>query len=113
MLRRKSTKGSTRKNERKKRITFKLHAPDAQSVSLVGDFNSWNPDSQPLKNSNGLWKTMVSLSPGRYEYRFLVDGQWQNDPDCTACVANPFGSENCTITLINSKIGGYSKEEDR
>ena len=99
MFKKKGASGSTNKNEKKKRITFKLHAPDARFVSLVGDFNSWNPDSQPLKNSNGLWKTTVSLSPGRYEYRFLVDGQWQNDPDCTAYTVNPYGSENCIIIL--------------
>lgn len=99
MFKKKGASGSTNKNEKKKRITFKLHAPDVRFVSLVGDFNSWNPDSQPLKNSNGLWKTTVSLSPGRYEYRFFVDGKWQNDPDCTSCVSNPFGSENCIIIL--------------
>ena len=100
MFKKKSTpQKGTSGNERKKRVTFKLHAPDAQSVSLAGDFNSWNPDSQPLKNSNGLWKTTMSLSPGRYEYRFLVDGKWQNDPHCASCVPNPFGSENCIITL--------------
>jgi 1,4-alpha-glucan branching enzyme len=99
MYKRKSVSDSTNKNEKKKTITFKLHAPEAQSVSLVGDFNSWNPDSHPIKNSNGLWKTTMSLPPGRYEYRFLVDGHWQNDPDCAAYAANPFGSENCIITL--------------
>ena len=100
MLIRKNAKDKRPKKQNKKRITFKLNAPEAQSVSLVGDFNSWNPDAHPLKkNSNGSWKTSVSLSPGRYEYRFLVDGQWQNDPNCASCVPNTFGSENCIITL--------------
>jgi len=54
MLKRKNAKDKTPKKQNKKRITFKLDAPEAQSVSLVGDFNSWNPDSHPLKkNSNG------------------------------------------------------------
>ena len=100
MFKRRNAKDKTPKRQKKKRITFKLNAPEAQSVSLVGDFNSWNPDSHPLKkNSNGSWKTSVSLSPGRYEYRFLVDGQWHNDPECAVHTTNPFGSENCVITL--------------
>lgn len=75
-------------------------APEAQSVLLAGDFNSWNPEANPLKKtSNGLWKTNVNLSPGRYEYRFLVDGQWLNDPACESYTANPFGEDNCVITL--------------
>lgn len=75
-------------------------APEAQSVLLAGDFNSWNPEANPLKKaSNGLWKTNINLSPGRYEYRFLVDGQWQNDPGCESYAANPFGEDNCVITL--------------
>ena len=100
MYKRKSVRESTAKRENKKRITFKLDAPEAQCVSLAGDFNSWDPDSHPLKkSSNGSWKTSVSLSPGRYEYRFIVDGQWQNDAHCASCVPNPFGSENYTIIL--------------
>lgn len=83
-----------------KRITFKLHAPDAARVSLAGDFNSWDPARHPLRRfSDGLWKKMVSLSPGRYEYRFLVDGEWHNDPECTICAPNPFGSDNCVLIL--------------
>lgn len=83
-----------------KRATFTIMAPAAESVQLVGDFNSWDTASHPLKkSSNGLWKRTINLSPGRYEYRFLVDGQWQNDPQCTAHAPNPFGEDNCVITL--------------
>lgn len=100
MLRKRKTNKNSSEKQNHKKITFKLNAPEAQCVLLVGDFNSWNPDAHPLKKtSNGLWKTSVSLSPGRYEYRFLVDGQWQNDPYCINFVPNPFGSENCIVAL--------------
>ena len=83
-----------------KRATFTFLAPDAQSVQLAGDFNSWDTNTHPLKKaSNGLWKKTLNLSPGRYEYRFLVDGQWQNDPQCESYIPNPFGEDNCVITL--------------
>ncbi len=100
MLKKENGTVGTGKKENCKRITFKLRAPDAQCVSLAGDFNSWNPEMHPLKKSSaGLWKKMVSLSPGRYEYRFMVDGEWHNDPDCTTCSPNPFGSNNCVLVL--------------
>jgi len=83
-----------------KRATFTFLAPEAQSVQLAGDFNSWDTNTHPLKKaSNGLWKRTLNLSPGRYEYRFLVDGQWHNDPQCESYNPNPFGEENCVITL--------------
>ena len=82
------------------KVNFKLFAPESQNVFLAGDFNSWDPNSHPLKkNSTGEWKISVGLSPGRYEYRFLVDGQWQNDPNCTCLAPNPFGEENCVLVL--------------
>jgi len=100
MIKKKNGKAGTVKKENYKRITFKLHAPDAQRVSLAGDFNAWDPEMHPLKKSSaGLWKKMVSLSPGRYEYRFMVDGEWHNDPDCTTCSPNPFGSNNSVLIL--------------
>ena len=97
---RKVKKKEPSKKQNHKKATFKFMAPEAQSVLLAGDFNAWEPASHPLKRtSNGLWKANLSLSPGRYEYRFLVDGQWQNDPDCKSYAPNPYGSENCIIHL--------------
>ena len=97
---RKVKKKEPSKKQNHKKATFKFMAPEAQSVLLAGDFNAWEPESHPLKKtSNGLWKANLSLSPGRYEYRFLVDGQWQNDPECKSYASNPYGSENCIINL--------------
>jgi 1,4-alpha-glucan branching enzyme len=89
---------NTKKTARK--INFTMVAPEAQNVFLVGDFNSWDISSHPLKKaSKGNWKTNIKLMPGKYEYRFLVDGEWQNDPNCTNCVPNPYGNENCVLAL--------------
>ena len=93
-------KESSGKKQNHKKAIFKLMAPEAQSVLLAGDFNSWNPEAHPLKRtSNGMWKINLNLSPGRYEYKFLVDGQWQNDPSCKSYASNPFGSDNCVKNL--------------
>jgi len=79
-----------------KKVPFEFMAPDARKVYLVGDFNSWDTSANPMKkDKKGVWKAAVSLKPGKYEYRFLVDGNWENDPSCTGCVSNEFGSKNC------------------
>jgi 1,4-alpha-glucan branching enzyme len=79
-----------------RKIKFELSVPEAKEVSLVGNFNQWNSQANSMKkDKKGIWKTTLSLEPGRYEYRFLVDTNWENDPSCSCCVANEFGGENC------------------
>lgn len=80
----------------KQKVTFAFVAPEAQAVMVAGDFGGWEASPVSLKKQkDGVWKKAVSLAPGRYEYRFLVDGQWQDDPNCVTRVPNAFGSENC------------------
>jgi 1,4-alpha-glucan branching enzyme len=82
--------------DKTKKVQFELLAPEAQKVYLTGDFNNWDPKTSRMKkDKKGIWKTVLSLTPGRYEYRFLVDGNWENDPACCDCVPNEFGSQNC------------------
>lgn len=62
---------------------------------LVGDFTHWQEQPVALKKEAGdIWTTSVELAPGTYHYRFLVDGQWRDDPECTIRVSNPFGTED-------------------
>ncbi len=82
------------------KTVFSFKAPEAQSVQLAGDFTGWDQAPLSLKRAkNGLWKTTVVLPPGNYQYRFLVDGQWRDDPSCDTRVPNPFGAENCLRQL--------------
>jgi len=79
-----------------KNVSFEFQALGAQEVYLAGDFNKWDINANPMKkDKKGLWKTTVSLKPGRYEYRFFKDGRWENDTSCAGCVPNEFGSMNC------------------
>lgn len=74
---------------------FAYSAPTALSVQLVGDFTHWQETPVNLrKDADGVWRSSIKLEPGTYHYRFLVDGQWQDDPECTLRLPNPFGSEN-------------------
>ena len=88
-------KSKTKKHPVKK-VQFEFPAPDATKVYLAGDLNNWNTGANPMKkDKKGIWKTTLSLKPGRYEYRFFIDGNWMNDPACSCCVPNEFGSQNC------------------
>jgi len=75
--------------------TFAFCAPDALSVQLVGDFTQWQERPVNLhKGLDGVWRATVDLGPGTHHYRFLVDGQWRDDPECILRAPNPYGSEN-------------------
>lgn len=79
---------------------FSYMAPEAAKVELAGDFTGWKEAPVVLKKQkSGLWKTAVSLAPGRYQYRFLVDGEWRDDPSCPLRQANEFGTENCVCVV--------------
>ena len=79
-----------------RKVQLELFAPEAQEVHVVGDFNHWNTNANPMeKDEKGIWRASLMLRPGRYEYRFIVDGNWENDPSCSSCVPNDFGSKNC------------------
>jgi 1,4-alpha-glucan branching enzyme len=85
---------------RRRRITFTLSAPEAKAVSVSGTFCDWDTCSYPLKkDANGGWKRIITLTPGHYEYRFVVDGVWIADPDCGERTGNPFGGENCVLNV--------------
>ena len=58
--------------------TFDHFSPDAISVSLVSDFNGWNP-IEMLKDEHGNWQIQVKLLEGFYSYKFFVDGRWEID----------------------------------
>lgn len=84
----------------KRKITFSLTAPGAGAVELLGDFTGWEQAPVALRPSKtGKWSKQLSLVPGRYEYRFRVDGQWCDDPACASRVPNGFGSENCVLVV--------------
>ena len=88
------------KKTQKRRITFKLEASEAKEAILVGDFNSWDEKKHRMKRDDkGRWTKIVTLAPGKYEYKFLVDGQWQNDPSNDQLVNNSLGTLNNILTV--------------
>jgi 1,4-alpha-glucan branching enzyme len=74
---------------------FSFTAPAARSVQLVGDFTAWQQRPINLKKEDaGVWHADVELEPGEHHYRFLVDGEWRDDPECAVQVSNPYGGQD-------------------
>ncbi len=73
----------------------------ARNVAIAGDFNGWNPATTPLDRdeSLGVWQACVTVPPGRYRYRLVVDGQWVQDPYNSYVESNPFGELNNIIVV--------------
>ncbi len=64
------------------RSRIELHHATAQSVSIAGIVGSWHPSTIPMTDlGGGRWVKELVLQPGRYEYRFIVDGKWISDPN--------------------------------
>lgn len=73
---------------------FAINAPSAKEVYLVGDFNHWkiNDDSRLSRHDDGKWEKRVALPPGKYRYKFVVDGEWLLDSRNPEKEQNPFGT---------------------
>jgi len=81
-------------------VMFVAHAPGARSVQLAGDFNNWSPEATFMSPNGGeTFKALLPLAPGRYRYRYVVDGQWLNDPHNTYVEANPYGELNSVVEV--------------
>jgi 1,4-alpha-glucan branching enzyme len=73
-------------------VNFICNAPQARAVSLVGDFNEWNPASHPMKQMpDKAWMGTVSLKHGHHRYAFMVDGQLTLDPRAQGITRNDKG----------------------
>jgi hypothetical protein len=97
------SKGESRPSQAPKTLSvrFALHKPDAKGVSLCGEFNGWSPNATSMKRHNdGHWETTVALAPGRYQYKFLADGDWLLDPAAQKNVPNEHGSLNSVIEVL-------------
>ena len=81
-------------------VHFELFAPAAHTVFLAGSFNDWNPTATAMhRQSEAKWVKELLLPPGHYEYRFVVDGQWMEDPKAQGRVPNPYGGRNSLLRV--------------
>lgn len=81
-------------------VALKLRAPAAKEVFVAGSFNGWQIGVTPLRPAQGgEWQGELKLSPGRYEYLFVVDGTWLADPAAREAAPNPFGGWNSVLSV--------------
>lgn len=79
---------------------FRLKAPGAERVSVVGTFNGWDPEAHRLQGPDpeGVWSLGLLLPPGRYRYMFVVNGdRWVTDPEAQAYEEDGFGGRNALL----------------
>jgi hypothetical protein len=82
-------------------VMFMTLYPRASKVQVAGDFNNWQPESGVMEKTgeNGNWQIKMPLAPGRYKYRLVVDGQWQQDPYNPATELHPYGEYNSVLEV--------------
>jgi 1,4-alpha-glucan branching enzyme len=77
---------------------FFRHAPEAKKVSIIGDFNNWNPNATPMiRQPDGRWMTSLELNHGHHRYLFIVDGEPMLDPHANGITRN---ERNERVSLI-------------
>ncbi|MCW5557209.1 MAG: response regulator [Verrucomicrobiae bacterium] len=86
-------------------ICLRLTHPTAQQVCVAGSFNDWQPDATPMtRRDDGQWVKELTLPPGRYEYRLIVDGEWADDPAAAELIPNAFGTANAVLVVSHTRI---------
>jgi 1,4-alpha-glucan branching enzyme len=79
-------------------VDFFCRTPQAKCVSLIGDFNNWDPNAHPMaRRPDGAWYIRLELPHGHHQYLFLVDGKPTLDPNAMGKVHN---ERNETVSLI-------------
>jgi hypothetical protein len=82
------------------RVRFRLDAPSASSVSLVGGFTGWQPTVRLRQEAPGVWSAVVPLEPGVHDYAFVIDGsEWVLDP-LAQRVNDGFGGQNSRVAVL-------------
>ncbi|MGD0258351.1 MAG: isoamylase early set domain-containing protein [Verrucomicrobiota bacterium] len=81
-------------------INFVCNAPQAKNVTLIGDFNQWNPAAHPMKRMpDRSWLLTVELKHGHHRYAFLVDGVLTLDPYAQGITRNDKGERVCLVPV--------------
>ena len=82
-------------------VLFAVDAPNAHRVQLAGDFNGWALEGNEMTPTGTVWTCVLKLQPGRYRYRYVVDGDWRSDPLNGQIEASPYGGHNSVFVLAD------------
>jgi 1,4-alpha-glucan branching enzyme len=102
-------RGRTARQGAKRRKThFEFVDAGAQNVLLVGSFNAWKVRSGRMTRlANGKWVKDLDLAPGAYEYRYVVDGHWVEDPNADHAITNVYGERNSLLSVPSGNGNGH------
>lgn len=96
-------------------VRFRLRGyEDAKKVIVSGTFNRWNEDLFKMYKIKDGWEIILQLSPNEYQYRFIVDGHWMEDPTNPDKVPNEFGEYNSRIDVkkrVNFQLNGFENAQ--
>ena len=85
----------------RRRVRFGYFKPEAREVFLVGSFNGWDSRITPLRrDSFGDWSIEMELPTGEHRYRFVVDGEWRDDPAAQQTAQNPYGGFDAIMVVV-------------
>ena len=85
----------------KRRVAFEAQAPQGAIVFLAGSFNNWDPTAKQMvdKAGTGSFTATCMMTPGRYEYKLVVDGEWTVDPGNPNFIVNAVGTLNSLLEV--------------
>lgn len=95
------TKVSKKPSAKTVRVNFSVRAEKGSRVFLAGSFNNWDPTAKEMadKNGEGIYTATISLAPGSYQYKYVIDGTWCADPECADWIQNEHGTLN-SVKLV-------------
>ena len=87
-----------------RQVVVRFRDSGARDVRIAGDFNGWVPDRGVLSHVDGeggerVWTKILQLEPGTYQYRYVVDGAWREDPENPQAVPGPGGARNSILVV--------------
>lgn len=92
-------------------VRFRLRGhEDANRVIVSGSFNRWDEHDFKMYRIKDGWELKLDIKPGEYEYKFIVDGHWMEDPSNPSKVVNEFGQYNSLINVgkyVTFLLNGY------
>ena len=82
-------------------VTFRYYDPDAREVRIAGDFSNWEAleDLMILQEDDKVWEGLLQLTSGRYQYKYIVDGEWKTDPHNHEVTTSDAGTGNSLLTV--------------
>jgi 1,4-alpha-glucan branching enzyme len=83
-------------------VVFSFKAPaGTKAVYLAGEFNGWRPDLDLMNDDDGdgIWTITYKLTKGTYQYKFVADGSWYQDPNNPDAAPDGFGGNNSVLVV--------------